>query len=182
MEEDTSLSRPEIYQIAWQVRDDEADPEEVRKLLEYLCTLIDREDTLPPEAHRYIRDSLSMFLDGSAKNLDGAFGLKKRNLGRRKKSRKTELEMATEVLRLRLAGSKHRPALDDVASQFHKENTTISDAWSDWKQDALVAIRLERDPDKFPWSEKEMQRLEKIFKKEQQFLRENGYLAPENQP
>lgn len=180
MEEDNSLSRAEIYQIAWQVRDDDADPEEVRNLLRYLCVLIDREEPLPPEIQRYVRDSLRAYLDGSAKNLDGAFGLQKRGEGRRKKSGKMELEMATEVLRLRLAGSKHRRALDDVASQFCKGKTTISDAWADWKQDAFISLRLERDLDKHPWTEKEMQILEQIFKKEQQFLRENGYLAPEN--
>ena len=36
--EDKSISRAEIHQIAWRVRDDEADPEEVRELLEHICT------------------------------------------------------------------------------------------------------------------------------------------------
>ena len=88
--------------------------------------------------------------------------------------------MATEVLRLRMAGDNHRDALGTVAAQFFKEETTISDAWAEWKQDALIALRLERDLDKFPWSEEEIQRLEKIYEKEQRFLKEQGYIASEN--
>jgi len=173
------ISRAEIYQIAWRVRDDEADPEEVRRLLEYICNRIDQEERLPPEVLRYVRDSLREFLDGSAKSVDGALGLKKRKRGRRKADETERRSMATEVLRLRLAGSSHRNALGVVATRFFKEESTISDACVDWKQDALIALRLERDPDVFPWSEEEMQRLEEIFRKEQRFLKEHGYIAPE---
>ena len=138
MKEEDSISRADIHQIAWRVRDDEADPEEVQKLLEYICSLVDRKAQLPPEILRYIRDSLSAFLSGSANSLDGAFGLKKRKRGRRKADETDRRSMATEMLRLRLAGSSHRGALDEVAAQFFKEETTISDAWAAWKQDALI--------------------------------------------
>ena len=179
MTERREISRAEIYQIAWQVRDDEADPEEVRRLLEYICNRIDQKERLPPEILRYLRDSLREFLDGSAKSVDGALGLKKRKRGRRKISELTRLKMATEVLRLRLAGSNHRNALTVVGAQFFKEETTISDAWAARKYDALIALRVERDLDRFPWSDKEVQRLEEIFRKEQRFLIKHGYIAPE---
>ena len=179
MKEEDSISRADIHQIAWRVRDDEADPEDVRKLLEYICNLVDRKAQLPPEILRYVKDSLRAFLSDSANSLDGAFGLKKRNRGRPKADETERRSMATEVLRSRLAGSSHRNALGVVADRFCKGESTISDAWVDWKQEAFIALRLERDPDEFPWSEEEMQRLEEIFRKEQRFLKEHGYIAPE---
>ncbi len=179
MEEDKSISPAQINQIAWDVLDDEADPEEVRELLEYICKLVDRQEQLSPVILRYVRDSLRRFLDGSTKSLNGAFGLKKRKPGRRKVNENIRLAMATEILRYRLDGGSHRGAVDDVAARFCKSESVISDAWAARKQDALIALRLERDLETFPWSEEEIQRLEEIFEKEQRFLKEKGYLAPE---
>lgn len=179
----SDISRAEIHQIACCVSDDEADPRDVRRLLEYIYDLVDRQNPptvwiLPPEIQRYVMDSLRVFLDGSAKSLDAAFGLKQRRRGPRKKVAAERRSMATEVMRLRLAGSNHRKALGVVAKQFIKSESVISDAWAAWKDDALIALRLERPLDKFPWSDKEVQLLEEIFEKEQAFLKKLGYLAP----
>ena len=65
----SDISRAEIYQIASQVHDDEADPRDVRRLLEYIYDLVDRQNPPPPELQRYVADSLRVFLDGSAKSL-----------------------------------------------------------------------------------------------------------------
>ncbi len=178
MKNEDSISRSEINQIAWQVRDDEADPAEVRRLLENIRCLIDNREPLPPEVLRYVRDSLRVFLDDPAKTLDQAFGIKK-GRGRPKADASIRIAMAVEVLRLRLAGSSHRDALDDVGDRFCKSESVISDAWAAHRPDALITLRLERDLEKFPWSEEEMQRLEEIFEKEQRFLKEQGYLAPD---
>lgn len=165
MEEDKSISRVQINQIAWDVLDDEANPEEVRELLEYICELVVRKEPLPPEVLRYIRDSLRAYLDGSKKSLDRSFGVK-RKPGRPKADREQRVDMATEILRMRMKGRHHEYALGAVGRKFGKESSVIGEAWAAHKFDAHIALRLEWPEEKTSWTEGELQKLAKIFLKE----------------
>lgn len=165
MEKEDSISRAEIHQIAWRVRDDEADPEEVQELLEYICTLVDREEQLPPEMLKYIRDSLRTYLNHSRKSLDRSFGVKRKNV-RPKAPRSQRVAMATEVLRLRLKGRNYEYAVSAVGVQFDKKPTVVGEAWAAHKFDSHIALRCERPKGKHPWTKREEARLYKIFANE----------------
>ena len=165
MEEDKPISPAEFNLIASLVHDDEADPEEARELLEDICNRVDREERLPPVVLRYIRDSLRGYLDGSRKSLDRSFCVK-RKVGKPKADRGQRVAIATEILRLRLKGRNYEYAVSAVGRQFNKESSVIGEAWAAHKFDAYITLRLERPEGKPPWTEREIQRLYKIFSKE----------------
>ena len=164
MEEEKSLSPAEFNLISSQVHDDEADPEEVRELLEDICSRVDREEQLPPVVLRYIRDSLRAYLDDSRKSLDRSFGVKRRR-GKPRADPGPRIKMATEFLRLRLKRKGHRLATMEVGRKFKKERTVIEEAWAAHKFDAFLALWSERSKNKNPWTEREISQLEKILKK-----------------
>jgi len=166
LEEDNSLSRIEIHQIACKVEDGEADPEEVRKLLEFICTLVDREESLPPEVLKYIRDSFRSHLGGSKMSLDRTFGVTRKR-GRPKVDRGRRIEMASEILRLRLSGENHEDAVVRVGAMFSKESTVINEAWRDHKFEAVWSLRSERS---INWTDKKFQQLDKIYAKESWYI------------
>ena len=166
MEKDNTISPAEFNLIASQVRDDEADPEEVRDLLEYICKLVDQEEPLPPEILKYIRDSLRAHLADSKKSLDRSFGVKRKR-GRPKADWEQRVHMATEILRLRLMENmNHENAVSVVGRQFSKESSVVGEAWAAHKFEAYIALRHKQPEEKTPWTEQEIQQLYKIFSKE----------------
>jgi len=158
---DEILSRAEIHQIASQVLDDEADPDDAKKLIEQFRDTFDREDRLPLELLRYVRDSFDAYLSGERRTLDRAFG-RSRKSGRPKVEQSVQIEMATEVLRARLKGATHQDALLVTAEKFNRSESIIGVAWV-YQQEGLQMLRLERDHDRHPWSATEEVRLTEIF-------------------
>ncbi len=159
---DEVLSRAGIHQIAWQVRDDEANPEDAKKLIEQFIDHFDRRDPLPPELLRYVRDSFDAYLCGDRKTLDRAFGLKRKR-GRPKADEFDQIAMAAEVLRSRLSGATHQHALSVASRICHRSESVIGEAWTAHQQNGLVQLRLERNHDRYPWSTEEIERLTEIF-------------------
>lgn len=177
MEKDKSISPAEFNLIASQVQDDEADPDEVRELLESICDRIDlelprynsyhfgRPVGLPPVALRYIRDSLRRYLNESRRSLDRSFGVKKKP-GKPKADRGPRIDMATEFLRLRLKRRSHEFARVAVGKKFSKRRTVVDEAWAAHKFEAYINLRVDRQERKRPLAEWEIQRLYKLLKKE----------------
>ncbi len=159
---DEALSPAGIHQIAWQIRDDEADPEDARKLIEQFRDMYDGSEPLPPELLRHIRDSFNDYLTGNRKSLDRAFGLKRRR-GAPKVDEYVRIAMAAEVLRSRLSGATHQHALLVASRICHRSESVIGEAWTAHQQNGLVQLRLERNHDRYPWSTEEVERLTEIF-------------------
>ena len=157
------LSPANIQDIVLKVRDGEADPEDVRRLLETICHLIATNKPIPLEALQYIKDS---FLDhlNDQKSLDRAFGIKRKESGRPKADEDQRQAMACEFLRLRVSGKSATFTENAVCSEFHRGRTVIREAWAEHKQFALHALRVQRIFENRAWTDKERSRLKKIFK------------------
>ena len=159
------VSRATIWQIAWQVRDGEADVGDVKRLLMTVCYHFKRQEKLPKELHMFLADAFSRYLSGQA-TIEAALGLKKCKSGRRKIDADISTQIAAEFLRHRLEGLSWDDAIESTRKVVCKSKTVIEEAWAHHRHDARVVLRIERVLDKKPFSEEEVVVLEKIFKKE----------------
>lgn len=159
------LTQADIIQIAFEIREQTADPEDARRLLSQFCDFYDdRNETIPHELIMHLRDSFRSFLAGEQK-LESAFGLKRKR-ARPKADPKMRTLMAVELLRLRLIKVSHQDALNEVSEKFGWGVSVIGEAWNAHKQDALICLRLERTLDASAWMPDEITRLTEIFGKE----------------
>ena len=140
METEDELSPREINDIAWDVRDKEADPEDVKRILIYFCGLVEEGRPLPFELRKYLKDAFMSFLDDSGTSIESALGLKRGKRGRPRASEDERIAMAAEILRHRLSGSSHEEAIFSVGDKFHKGATVLGEAWAAYKQDAIYVI------------------------------------------
>ena len=95
------VSRAKIHLVDSQVREGEAEPEDIREILEYfcsaadeLCTTVDGKRAPQPELLAYLKHSFLSFLNGSANSMDVALGVKRGKRGRRKASEEERLDWA----------------------------------------------------------------------------------------
>lgn len=163
------LTQADINQIAFEIREQKAKPEDARRLLRQFCDFYDRDQTIPYVLNMHFRDSFRVYLAGK-QNLESALGLKRKK-ARPKADPKIRTEMATEVLRLRfLEKVTHEDARERVSKKFGWVESIVSEAWKAHKQEALICLRLERVVDGKPWNSDEVKRLTKIFGKEPWFI------------
>ncbi|NIR48065.1 hypothetical protein GWO43_06445 [candidate division KSB1 bacterium] len=176
--EENELSPADIFQITLDVREQAAEPDDARKLLQIFCELqelwtgngLDKDNYRKFEfILQHFRDSFQSYLNGDRKTLEAALGLKRKK-ARPKADPQIRTEMAAEVLRLRLKQISHQDALEEVSHKFGWGITVIGEAWAAHKQDALILLRLERALDSYPWSPDEFERLKVILGKEPWFL------------
>jgi len=104
------LTPATINQIAWEVREGNADPEDARRLLELFCESGDR---IPRELLSHFCEAFRAYLGGK-KTLDSALGLARKR-GRPGADEERQQMLAVEVLRHRLAGLSSEDAIAKVA-------------------------------------------------------------------
>ena|SRR3569833_302148 len=170
-EKPEKLTRATINFIAWDIREGVASPEDARRLLECFCNTFDDRESFPPELLHHLRDAFRAFLDGD-KTIDAALGIA-RKTGRPKAAPEIRMQMATEILRLRLDGTSHQEALATVSERFGWGETIVAEAWRAHQLDAIVMIRMERHLESYPWTPDEVARLDEIF------ANKSWYLTPE---
>lgn len=167
------LTQADVNQIAFEIREQIADPEDARRLLQQFCDLYALWGGDKFEADqarqfeillRHLRDSFHNYLRGNRKTLEAAFGLK-RGMGRPKADRETRIMLATEVLRMRLKNQNHQDALMEVAEKFNCSESVVGEAWAEYKQEAVISLRQERPQDAYPWTSEEAEKLNEIYKK-----------------
>ncbi|MGD8617301.1 MAG: hypothetical protein PVI91_16825 [Gammaproteobacteria bacterium] len=161
IDDDNPLTRAAINQIAWEIREGDAEPEQARQLLGHFCDLVESRQLVPPELLTYMKDAMRAYLAGE-KTLESALGLARKR-GRPKADQQTRIQMAAEVLRCRLGGMSHQDSLSEVAKNFNKAESVIGEAWADWAQDGLFLLRIERSLDQYPWTPEEVEKLTDIF-------------------
>ncbi len=168
MIDEKSLTPAMIHQIAWQVRDGEADPEDARTLLNHFYSLVEHKQQVPYELTRHIANCLrDQLVEG--KSLEAAFGLVRRR-GRIRKDEQINIAIAKDFLRYRLKGKSATNARMLVQKERSKGRSSIEAAWSKYKFEALVALRCERDHATYPWSDDEVHVLTKIFQRYSWFI------------
>lgn len=155
------LTNSDIRQIAGNLRDDRAAPDDARMLLEQFVHGCYADDGPPSELLIYLRDAFSDFLYGG-KSLQVALHLKK-SRGRPKANRAMHVDMATELLHHRLEKDvSHEKAVDHVVEKFGYGRTVVTDAWGAYKNNALERLRSER-PANDPWSPQQLEILTKTY-------------------
>lgn len=170
------LNSIEVNQIACEILDQTAKPEDARRLLSQFCNLYDlwgggkfeKEDRARQFELllRYIRDSLRNYLNGNRKTLEAALGLKKKK-ARPNADPNRQMQMAKEVLKRRLKNLSHQEALEEVANKFKCGETIVGTAWKECKQDGMILLNQERKKksNAYPWTPEEAKKLTKIYKK-----------------
>jgi hypothetical protein len=168
-----------VNAIAWDVRDGKADPDDVRRVLEYLCNQIEEQKPLSIELREYLKDSIRLFLNGSATSVDQGLGLIRPRKGRTKADKHERRILAAGVLEARIAGKNHQEALDVTAENNQCGKTKVGEAWREFKGEAvptLLSLRMANDAG--PITEPESIAILKIFQKD--FDEMKSWL--ENQP
>lgn len=152
------LTPATIIQIAFEVRERKADPDDARRVLELFCNSTDGK--ISPELIHHLQACFRDHLYGGV-TLEAALGIAgKRG---RPNNGQERVMMALSVLRHRVNGSTYEDSEAAVSEEFHRSESVIREAWSAHKQDALIALRLERAADKYPWTNDEISRLSAIF-------------------
>ena len=128
---------------------------------------------------RHLRDSFQNYLSGNRKTMESALGLKRKK-ARPKADPEMRIDMAYEVLSLRLVKMSHQDALHEVSEKFGRGITVIGEAWVTHKFDVLAKMRFERLANSRPWKPDEFKRLKEIFcKKPRVITSEKSRTKPE---
>lgn len=171
MNPEDDVSPATINNIAWDVRDNKADPEDVRRVLAYFCLLIEEGKDLPVGLREFLKDGFRAYLDGNAISVDQAIGLIRMTGGRPPADEVDQAILAARLLEARMAGANHQDALEGVAEDHGCGKTKVGDAWRDFKGQAvpmLLFLRsLSGDGD---FTCAEWKDLRKIFKKDHEMM------------
>ena len=132
----------EVDMIALNVREGKADPCDVRGLIEMYCDLVDADIPHPRGLQVFLRDSFRRCL-GKKCSMESAFGLKRRK-GRPNASEHVQIQIATDVLRLRLQAVLHQEALEQVAQRWGYAESVIGQAYGAHRLSAVAVLRNER--------------------------------------
>jgi hypothetical protein len=146
----------QINQIAFAVPKGIAHPDDAKRLIAHFCDLVESRKPLPPRLIEHFREAFTAYIDGT-KSLEAALGVKRRK-GHPHADEKQRIEMATEVMRQRLAEQTHEQALIRTAQKFNCAETIISEAWRAHKLSALdlVIENRDRNGDQFTAAQKKV--------------------------
>lgn len=155
------LSGGAVFHISWNLRENEATPEEAEAFWRHFCVLVDQGQPVLNIMLGNVRDALRRHFDEGA-NLKTAFGLThKRGPRVSEEERQT---IAADVLRYRLLGDSLEVAAEKVVGERGRSESFVRGCWSDNKQNALNLLRLERVVDtKSPWTASELDRIREIY-------------------
>jgi hypothetical protein len=163
-----------ICQIASNIRDGKADPEQARRLLRHFldCTERARPDqkVLPDPLLEFFRHAFAVYLkDPRPGKLEKLLGLTRQKRGKPINPETPERHhmIALEVLRRRLEGKLFSDAVLDASEKFGIHERNVQDIWSDHKHVALdleaVYRGLEAPDQKAWWTDEEKIRLRKMY-------------------
>jgi hypothetical protein len=171
--DEDELTLGQICEIASDIRDGKADPEQARRLLRHFldCTERGRPDqkVLPDPLLEFFRYVFTVYLKNPRPgNLERLLGL---TPGRGKPANPKTAEnyhmIAWEVLRRRLEGKLFSDAVLDASEKFRIHERNVQDIWGDHKHVALgleaVCRGLEASDKKAWWTNEEKIRLRKMY-------------------
>ena len=167
MNSEDDVTPATISNIAWDIQENNADPEDVRRILTYFCVLVDERRAVPDGLQSLLRDCFRAYLNGSAKTVDQAIGLVRSRRGRPPVDKVEQAIIAARVLEARIAHSTLQDALEEVAEKHECHKTKVGDAWGKFKGHAvpmLLVLRSFNGEGQFTAAEWE--RVRKIFGKD----------------
>ena len=166
----------ELISLAADVREGRADPDEVRDLLAYFCVTVNRREKVPSELLEYLAEAFQRFINGD-RTLNAALGLTGK-LGRVARNAPKDIDTAFAVLMRRMAGETTENATSHVAAELHRGATQVRGAWAKYKSSAFIRLRLERVGTPYPWTQNEVETLDRIYRKEWWWRKSAESVAP----
>jgi hypothetical protein len=175
----------EVNLMAFAVREGRANPDDARALLTLFCQCVEYRLILArnPVADRlleHVREAFRAYLKGGrvgwrnggckregkagTMSIKAALGLVRKK-GRPEADEQRRIQMAASVLRRRLTGMSHQPAVSEAADEFHCDESVIGEAWRAHRVGAAILVRLMRGPGGSPWTDVEAPRLRKALGK-----------------
>jgi hypothetical protein len=161
-----NLTPSKINQIAFAARDGTVDPDDVLAALTLFHRCAFAREQIPRRLIDYVAESFGRLLglkdyygsgERSAKTLDAAFGLLRKR-GRPGADEQTGIQIAAEVVRLRVSGLSHQDAVADAVETFGWEKTIVEKAFRDYRMSGIVLYRTKHSA----VTNDEARRLEKI--------------------
>ena len=186
MNPEDEVSPATINNLAYDIPENKADPEDVRRVLNYFCLLVGEGKELPVGLREFLKDGFRAYLDGNASSVDQAIGLIRMKVGRPPEDEVDQSKLAARVLEVRMAGTNHQKALEDVAERHGCKKTKVGDAWGKFKGQAVPMLlflhSVEGDGD---FTDAEWKEIHKIFKKDHEiierwFSEQPPTITPEN--
>lgn len=186
MNPEDEVSPATINNVAYDIRENRADPDDVRRVLNYFCLLVEEGEELPFELRELLKDGFRAYLDGPAISVDQGLGLTRTGRGRRPVDEIDQSILAAEYLESRIAGASDFDAKEDVATQNVCGKTKVGYAWKDFKGQAVpIAQCLRSYRGEQPFTDDEWQRIGRIYEKNfaemnKWFSQQPPTIAPEN--
>ena len=146
------LSTSKLTRIACAASEGKADAADVLQVLDMFYRLAVDNRPIPRPLIDFVAASFGRYRrhkdfygpdERDARSLDSAFGLLRKK-GRPEADEQQRIEMAAEVVRLRLSGTPHQEALDATAVTFGWAKTIVGKAFRDHLYSAVMANRNER--------------------------------------
>lgn len=135
----------------------DAKPADAKAALLKISQTLSARERLTIDQTVYLRTALELWASG--KTLEQAFGFKRARAGRRSIAIERQIEIAVEVMRGLLAGCKLAAAARKAGELKGCDKSRALKYWAEHKGGALLVIRSERPPDRYPWTAKEVPRL-----------------------
>jgi hypothetical protein len=179
---DKPLPDSEIERLARRVADGTATPDQAQRLLIEVVRYHEHGAHAPPLLIEHVADCLAVYLRGKRKfrrdtlpvrSLEKAFGLVPlRPVGKPRIDEGTHLDVAINVLEIRLRGQSLEDAAAAVAGWRHakglplRSESQVRAAWSKCKREAVSRLDFYREVagDSPVWSDEEIKRLKAIYR------------------
>lgn len=164
------LSESAINLISFSVQERNHDPEEVRQLLSDFVFYVETDRPVPRNLLRHLGGGISSYLQNPKDGgLERAIGTRRKNK-RPSISEQRDKAIAHEVLCQLLGGALNEGAHAAVGEKHHRSVSAIKKIWLAHRDHALLVERLARDraakDGKGLWSEDEIARIDKIWKRQ----------------
>lgn len=163
VDDDSPPSIGTINQIAFEVRDGTADPDDVKAVLALFCQCVKNGSQFPAGLIGYLSDSFARFLQGE--KIERALGLKGKR-GARKRTEEKDIATALAMLKAQMSGATYETAEYDVGEALERGRSQVADAWRENKQEAFLRLRIELFNEGRGFSEEEKARVIKILGRE----------------
>lgn len=167
MRDDDKLTPVDIHQIAVDVSEGKAEPEDARRLMQHFCDCMVKGEKVPDVLLEHFKNAFRAYLN-EGKSIEAALGITRKR-GRPAGSTNPfvdNTDLAYEIARRRLSGASHQNALEQVEQIIGVGQTAIGEAWVRHKMDVWIELRIERELEGRPWTDEEITRLEAIFLRE----------------
>lgn len=165
----------QLWSLICDIEDGMANKEGVERAMEYYCYLWEKRQAPPPELSKLIVTIFRKYLRGKKANrtLEAAFGFTGKPGGTRNYDQRN-LDIATGIARLLLAGKGLDYCLDWTIYECGLGRTTIERIWKKYRSDAISQVREELKAEGRSFTNKQINIALKALKKETKLLEEHN--------